>query len=233
MKQEKKRAFKDGLYDQFARIGQALGHARRLELLDVLAQGERTVEELASETVMPVASASQHLRKLLRSRLVTKRREGTYAYYRLSSDGVIDLVRALHAVGEERLAEIDRLLADFSLQGEGVRELTLAELKASVDEGRVTLIDVRPRVEYDQGHIAGARSVPVDELPDRLDEIPADREVVAYCRGRYCVFAHEAVRLLQSHGIEARRLKEGYPDWSRAGYPVSAAAQGFPGPPAA
>ncbi|MEX0601361.1 MAG: metalloregulator ArsR/SmtB family transcription factor [Rhodothermales bacterium] len=224
MNHEEKRAFKDGLYGEFARIGRALGHARRLELLDVLAQGERTVEELAGETAMPVASASQHLRTMLRARLVVNRREGTYAYYRLSSLGVVDVVRALHRVGEEHLAEIDRLLAAVGLREEQGREMTLEELKSAMDDGSVSLLDVRPRLEFDQGHIAGARSVPLEELSDYLGELSSDREVVAYCRGRYCVFAHEAVRLLRSHGVRARKLRDGFPEWKRAGYPVSQAA---------
>lgn len=173
---------------------------------------------------MPVASASQHLRTLHRARLVTKRSEGTYAYYRLSSDAVIDVIRALHTTGEEQLAEIERLLDAHGLKKDNVREVTTEELAALIEKGEVTVIDVRPRDEYEQAHVQGARSIPIEELPDRLDELSRERNVVAYCRGRYCVFGHEAVRLLADHGIPARRLRTGFRDWKRAGYRASAPA---------
>lgn len=224
MEIEEKREFKDALYGHFARLGQALAHGRRLELLELLAQGERTVDELAEQTSMPVASASQHLRTLYRARLVARRSEGTYAYYRLSSDAVIDLVRALHTVGEEQLAEIERLLNAHRLIGDDVREVTAEELATLIEMGDVTVIDVRPRKEYEQGHVEGARSLPINELPERIHELAQERNVVAYCRGRYCVFAHEAVRLLTDQGIRACRLQTGFPDWKRAGYCISAAA---------
>ena len=217
-----KRAFKNELYEQFARIGRGLSSGRRLELLELLAQGERSVEELAAESDMPVASASQHLRALHKDRLVKTRREGTHIYYRLAGAAVLHLLHALRTVAEEQLAEVDRLVAEYGL--DDTIAVTAPELIEKLRDGKVTLLDVRPSVEFEQGHIAGARSFPVEELARRLGELPPDLEIVAYCRGPYCAFADEAVRLLAANQLNARRLHEGFPEWKLAGYPIEMGA---------
>lgn len=220
MRPERKRLFKNEIFAQFARVGQALASGRRLELLDLLAQGERTVEELARETDMSVANASQHLQVLRRVRLVENRPEGTYIFYRLADAQVLQLWQALRACGENRLADIDRIVRDYLQRRETLEPVRMADLFERLREGRVIVLDVRPRREFEAGHIAGARSVPVDELEARLSELPPDAEVVAYCRGPYCVFADEAVARLERHGLRARRLEGGYSEWLTAGYPV-------------
>ncbi len=218
------RAFKDALFDQFARIGKAVANPHRLELLDLLAQGERRVEDLAREANLPVANASQHLQALRRARLVEARRQGTAIYYRLADQRVLRLWQAIRELGEARLAEVEQLtrayLHDRS-QLEAVDAATLWQRLA--DEG-VIVLDVRPVEEYRAGHIPGARSIPVTELAARLNELPPDRDIVAYCRGPYCVFADEAVALLRDRGYRAARLIEGLPDWQSAGFPVERSA---------
>lgn len=220
MKREAKRAFKDAIYGQFGRVGKALANAHRLELLDVLAQGPRSVEALAEETTLTVANASQHLQVLRRARLVHRQKEGTYVYYRLAGTDVVRLWQALRTVGEARLADIERIVRDYRTAPDALEPIGLEALRERVDRGDVIVLDVRPAEEYRHGHIAGARSIPVDELEARLDEIPDDAEVVAYCRGPYCVFADEAVETLRAHGIAAHRLDAGFPDWKAAGLPV-------------
>ncbi len=215
-----KRSFKNQLYEQFARLGKALAHGRRLELLDLLAQGERSVEELAQETAMSVASASQHLQVLRAARLVEARREGLYALYRLADERVFRLWQALRDLGEERLAEIDRVLHTFLQDRQALEGIGVQELRQRLEEGSAVVLDVRPEAEYRAGHIPGARSLPVAELRARLREIPRNREVVAYCRGPYCVFADEAVALLRAKGFRARRFEQGLPDWRALGLPV-------------
>jgi rhodanese-related sulfurtransferase/DNA-binding transcriptional ArsR family regulator len=215
-----KRAFKDRLYEQFARLGKALASGRRLELLDLLAQGERGVEELAAETALSVANASQHLQVLRAAGLVESRRVGTSIRYRLADARVFDLWQALREVGEARRADIDRLVDTYLHEREALEAVSAGELRQRLADGCVTLLDVRPAVEYEAGHIATARSVPVGELASRLAELPRDGEVIAYCRGPYCVFADEAVALLQRHGFRARRLAVGLPDWRALGLPV-------------
>jgi rhodanese-related sulfurtransferase len=218
---ETKRAFKDQLYEQFARLGQALANGHRLELLDLLAQGERGVEELAAETAQPVANTSQHLKVLRTAGLVETRRVGTSIRYRLADERVFGLWQALREMGEARLAEIDRLV-DTYLHERGTLEAVGAEeLRRLMDDEGLTLLDVRPAVEYAAGHIPTAWSVPLDELASRLAELPREGEIVAYCRGPYCVFADEAVRLLRDEGFHARRLAIGLPDWRTMGYPVN------------
>lgn len=221
MQKEKKRKFKNLLYEQFARVGKALANGHRLELLDVLAQGERTVESLAEETGMSVASASQHLQVLRAARLVETRRAGVSIYYRLASEQVGTLWLALRGVGEAHLAEIDRLVETF-LQDRGqLSPITIAELLEELRAGRVILLDVRPAEEYQAGHLPQAISLPLSALEERLVDLPRDREIVAYCRGPYCVFADEAVAILRAQGYQARRLEEGVPDWRRLGLPVA------------
>jgi rhodanese-related sulfurtransferase len=214
------REFKDRLFEQFARIGKALASPKRLEILDLLAQGERTVEEIARETVMPVANASQHLQALKGVRMVESRREGLYAYYRLADEDVYGLWKALRGLGEARLAEIDRLVRTYLTDRESLDAVCAEELLAKTRTEGVMVLDVRPEEEYRAGHIPGAVSVPMERLEAYLEEIPKDREIVAYCRGPYCVFSDEAVALLRSRGYRARRLEEGLPDWRAAGMPV-------------
>lgn len=220
MKTEVKRAFKNRLYEQFARLGKALSNGHRLELLEVLAQGEHSVETLAQETGMTVANASQHLQVLLAARLVERRREGVSIYYRLADERVFRLWQAMREVGEIHLAEIDRLVQTYLQDRTLLQPIGAAELRARLAEGEITLLDVRPAGEYAAGHLPGARSMPVTELESRLSELPANKEIVAYCRGPYCVFADEAVTLLRQHGYHVRRLEEGLPDWRLLGLPV-------------
>jgi rhodanese-related sulfurtransferase len=214
------RDFKDQLYAQFARLGKALASPQRLELLDLLAQGERTVEDLAREAALTVANASQHLRVLRDARLVTPRKEGLYVYYRLADPAVFALWRALRDVGQRQLAEVDRLVDTYMRHPEHFEPLARTDLARRLADGDVILLDVRPALEYRQGHIAGARSIPVEHLEARLRELDPDREVVAYCRGPFCVFADEAVTLLRARGFTARRYVEGYPEWVAAGLPT-------------
>jgi rhodanese-related sulfurtransferase/DNA-binding transcriptional ArsR family regulator len=217
------REFKDRLFEQFARIGKALASPKRLEILDLLAQGERTVEEIARETAMPVASASQHLQTLKGVRMLESRREGLYAYYRLADEGVFRAWQTVRALGETHLAEIDRLVAAYLSDRDSLEAVCAEELLAKMRDEGVIVLDVRPEEEYRAGHIPGARSVPEERLEAYLEEIPKDREVVAYCRGPYCVFSDEAVAFLRSRGYRARRLAEGLPDWRAASLPVEAA----------
>ena len=215
-----KRQFKDELYEQFARIGKALSNPHRLELVELLAQGERTVEELANEANLPIANASQHLQVLRAAQLVDVRRDGLYAYYRLSNERVFRVWQALRDLGDLQLAEVSRLVQSF-LQDRGpLQSISATELVERMQAGDVLILDVRPELEYRSGHIPEARSVPIDELEERLSELPRDQEIIAYCRGPYCVFADEAVTLLQNHGYRARRLIDGMPDWQALNLPV-------------
>jgi len=220
MKIKNKRQFKDGLYEQFARIGKALSNPHRLELLDLLAQGERTVEDLAGEANLPIANASQHLQALRAAQLVDVRRDGLYAYYRLSDERVFRVWQALRDLGELQLAEVNRLVQNFLHDRSPIQSIDAAELFERMEAGEVLVLDVRPELEYQAGHIPEARSIPLDELEARLDELPRKQEIIAYCRGPYCVFADEAVTLLQKHGYRARRLVEGLPDWQALNLPV-------------
>jgi len=222
MEPTRKRAFKDQLYEQFARISKALANPHRLELLDVLAQCERTVEALAAETGMTVANASQHLQILRAAHLVEVRREGVSMYYRLTDDSVLRLWQALRIVGETQLAEIDRVVETYLHDRQHWHPMTAQELLSRLNEEQVIVLDVRPEEEYIAGHLPHARSLPVTELEARLSELPADKEIVAYCRGPYCVFADEAVALLRQHGYHASRLHEGLPDWHLLGLPIEA-----------
>lgn len=214
------RAFKDGLYAQLHRIAQATASPKRLEFLDLLAQGERTVEALAEATAQPVANASHHLQVLRRAQLVAPRKEGVKVYYRLAGPGVFSLWRAIRDLGASRLAEIDRLRRGLLEQEDSLEPVTNTELLQRLREEDAVLIDVRPPIEYEQGHIAGALSVPFDELRRRLKQLPKDREIIAYCRGPFCLFADDAVALLKRHGFRARRLADGFPEWRADGHPV-------------
>jgi len=220
MQTSEKRTFKNQLYEQFARIGKALASPHRLELLEVLAQCERTVEALAQETGLSVANASQHLQVLRAARLVETRREGTSIFYRLASESVSTLWLSLRTVGEVHLAEIDRVVETFLQDRAQWQPITAEALLKELRSDQVILLDVRPAVEYQAGHLPQALSIPVAELEARLSEVPLDREIIAYCRGPYCVFADEAVEILRTRGYHARRLEQGVADWRALGLPV-------------
>lgn len=216
------REAKDALFDAFSSVAKVLGSGRRAELVDVLAQGERPVDELAQEIGQSVANTSQHLQHLQRSGLVRSRRQGTRIYYRLSGSSVVELWAAVRHVALEHVAELDELATAYLGDRSALDTLTHAELRERMSAGDVVVLDVRPEPEFQSGHIAGAVSVPVKELAARLKDLPNDRQVVAYCRGPYCVFANEAVQMLRREGIPAARLDEGYPEWAAAGLPVEA-----------
>ena len=214
------RQFKDTLYAQFARVGHALGSPKRIELLDLLAQGEKTVEQLADQSAMPVKNASAHLRALRHARLVETRRNGTFIYYRLAEDDVGLLIRHLQELGKRRLAEVQQIAQLYLDDRDGLEPVTLTELRKLMRDDRVTVIDVRPREEYEAGHIPGAISIPVPDLKRRAVELSKQKEVIAYCRGPYCVYSLDAVTLLRKQGYRARRAEEGLPDWRARGLPV-------------
>lgn len=218
-----KRSFKNGLYQQFARLGKALAGPSRIEMMELLAQRERTVESLADELGLTMGNASAHLQVLREARLVEGRKEGLYVHYRLADDVVLALLEALRRTAESRLAEVDRLVEAYFGDRSEMDAIGFAELKARLKAGEAILIDVRPAEEYEAGHIAGALSIPYDQLEERLREIPREKEVVAYCRGPYCVFADQAVAMLKSKRRKARRLEAGYPEWKNAGLPVQVA----------
>ena len=220
MRIQNKRQFKDQLYEQFARIGKALSNPHRLELVELLAQGERTVEDLSTEANLPIANASQHLQVLRAAQLVDVRRDGLYAYYRLSNERVFRVWQALRDLGDLQLAEVNRLVQSFLQDRSPLRSIGATELVQRMEAGDVLVLDVRPELEYRSGHIPEARSIPIDELEARLGELPLDQEIIAYCRGPYCVFADEAVTLLHKHGYHARRLMEVLPDWQALDLPV-------------
>lgn len=213
---------KQALYERLAQVPQALSSGPRLELLDLLAQGEKTVATLAHQADLSVANASQHLQVLRRAGLAVVRREGRQAFYRSAGDDVQRLVQAVRAVGETRLAEMDRLLDELHA-GSG-EPVTTAELRERLATSETILLDVRPTDEYGAGHLPGARSIPIDELEVRLDELPPGVDVVAYCRGPYCALSDRAVKLLAHRGRTARRLSEGVPDWRSEGLPVETTA---------
>ncbi len=207
------RKFKDEVYAEFARIGLALASPRRLEMLDLLAQREWPVEELAHEMDLTVANTSQHLQVLLRTRLVDVRREGTRAYYRLAGGDVYRLWQTVRDLGEARLAEVPAVVRRHLGDRQDIQVLNVAELLRRVKAGDIILLDVRPEEEYRAGHLPGARPVPLAELTRALKTLPKHRELVVYCRGPYCVFSDEAVTLLRRRGFRARRLHVGFPDW--------------------
>ena len=217
------RSYKDRIYAEFARIGHALASDRRLELLDLLAQAPRHVEALASETEQPVANVSQHLQVLRRARLVESEKEGTKVLYRLAGRSVLDLWLTLRSVAESRLAEVEQIARGYADAGEQA-DLPREDLPRLAKRDDVLVIDVRPPIEYASGHLSGAVSLPIDELPQRLGELPRDRRIVAYCRGTYCLFADEAVALLRRHGFDAQRLEGGWPEWLSEGRPTEDAS---------
>ncbi len=218
------RVTKDALFDGFAEVAKAMANGRRAELVDVLVQGERHVEELADEISQSVANTSFHLRALAATGLVTTRRDGTRIYYRLTSDRVGELWAALRDVAAAHHSELDTLAAAYLGDRSRLEEIGRAELADRIVAGDVIVLDVRPRPEFAAGHIAGARSIPIEQLAESLKAVPRDIEIVAYCRGPYCVMADDAVRLLRRRGRAARRLEGGYPEWRRAQLPVESEA---------
>jgi len=211
------------LYEQFARIGKAVASARRVELLDLLCQGERSVEMLARTTGMTVTNTSQHLQTLRAARLVEARKEGTRVLYRVADEAVCRFFLELCELAHGRLAEVDQFVHRY-LEGDGFESLTRDELVTRMKKGAVVLLDVRPPEEFAAGHIAGAVSVPLGLLEELLDTLPADAEIVAYCRGPYCQLSSQALEILRAHGLRARRLVDGFPEWRLAGLPVATGA---------
>ena len=215
------RLAKDALYEGFAEVAKALASGRRAEIVDLLAQGERSVEDVADEIGQTVANTSHHLRAMARAGVLTTRRDGTRIYYGLASDRVGELWSAMRDVAAEHVAGLEKLAAAYLGDRAGVEVVDRTELARRLRRGGVLVLDVRPEAEYAAGHIAGARSVPVDELRRHLRALPKEADVVAYCRGPYCVYADDAVRELNRKGFRARRLIDGYPEWKRAGLPVA------------
>jgi rhodanese-related sulfurtransferase len=220
------RQSKDALYEGLAEVAKALASGRRAEIVDLLAQGERSVDDIAREIVQSVANTSHHLRALARAGLVHTRRDGTRVWYSLADDAVGRLWAEVRDVAAAHVAGVERLTDAYLGDREELESLSRAELAALLEGGNVTVLDVRPAAEFAAGHVAGARSVPMDELERRLGELPLDAEVVAYCRGPYCVFADDAVRLLRDRGFSAHRLEDGFPEWRRAKLPVGVGVVG-------
>ncbi len=212
--------FKHDLFTQFARVAKAMGSGNRLELLEYLAQGERSVEALATVSGLTVANTSQHLQQLRQAGLVESSKVGLKVFYRLSGDDVIGLLDALRGVAERRVAEVEKLINTYLTVKDELEPLPRQELLERVRDGLVTVLDVRPPEEYAAGHVPGAVNVPLSELEHYLKELNPEQEVVAYCRGPHCVLAFDAVARLRSEGIPARRLEDGFPEWRRAGLPV-------------
>jgi rhodanese-related sulfurtransferase len=215
-------AAKAALFDALASVARALGSGRRAEIVDLLAQGERPVEEIAKEISQSVANTSQHLQVLARAGLVRSRREGTRVFYRLASDRVGDLWVGIRDVAVRHVAEVNQLADEYLGERDGVEQVSASELEQRLARGDVVVLDVRPEPEYRAGHIAGARSAPLAALTALAPKLPRRREIVAYCRGPYCVYANDAVRQLRERGLNARRLDVGLPEWRRAGRPVEA-----------
>lgn len=215
-----KRVFKDSLFEQFARVGKALSSGHRLELLELLAQGERSVEELADLGGLSLANASQHLQILRSARLVARRKDGLYARYRLKNDSALRLWLALREFGEAEISDVQHLVRNYLRERESLEAITAEQLQSRLDQGNVVVVDVRPAEEYRHGHIRGALSIPVEDLEQRLKQLSKRKMIVAYCRGPYCVFADEAVRVLRERGYRAQRLEQGFPEWKMLGLPI-------------
>ncbi|HYZ17989.1 MAG TPA: metalloregulator ArsR/SmtB family transcription factor [Gaiellaceae bacterium] len=215
-------AAKSALFDAFASVAQALGNGRRAEIVDVLAQGERSVEELGEQIGQSIANTSHHLQVLARAGLVRSRREGTRVYYRLAGQRVDDLWASVREVAERHVADVHVLADEYLGERDGIEQLSPAELEGRLHRGDVVVLDVRPELEYRAGHIPGAISAPLPELDTVVKILPRRAEVVAYCRGPYCVYADDAVRVLRERGVKARRLVGGFPEWRRAGRAVEA-----------
>jgi Rhodanese-related sulfurtransferase len=219
------RGAKDALYAAFAEVAGALGSGRRAEIVDLLAQGERSVEEIADQIGQSVANTSHHLRTLARAGLVTTRRDGTRIFYAPSSGRVEELWAAVRAVAEDHAAGLDKLARAYLGDRAALEAIDRRALAARMHRGDVIVLDVRPGTEYTAGHIAGARSLPIAELRRRLRDLPDDTEIVAYCRGPYCIYADDAVRQLREQGFHATRLEDGFPEWRKAGLPVAVGSE--------
>lgn len=219
------RDFKDRLYGQLARLGKALSSPHRLEILELLAQGERTVDSLATEMGLSLANTSQHLQSLRQAALVESRKDGLFVHYRLVDPDVFELSKVIRSVAERRLADFERLVREHFGDRADAEPVAMDELLKRARSKQVVILDTRPASEYVAGHIAGAISVPVDDLQRRLKELTRGKEYVAYCRGPYCVYAHRAVEILRTNGRRARRLLEGFPEWRSAGLPVESGTQ--------
>jgi ArsR family transcriptional regulator len=212
---------KHALFDCFAEVAKALGHGRRLEILELLAQGERSVEALAETAGLPIANASQHLRLMRRAGLLVSRRDGKRILYRPSDPSVLDVTAALRRVAERNLAEVRELVSGYFHERDALEPVSRKELSRRLKDGLVTVLDVRPEDEFAAGHLPRAINIPLRDLARRLRELSKEREIVAYCRGPYCVFAVEAVAALRARGFKARRLEDGFPEWRAAGLPVA------------
>jgi rhodanese-related sulfurtransferase len=215
-----KRQFKDKVYKELARISKAMANPHRMEIIELLAQGEFSVEEIAAQTNLTIANASQHLQVLKTAQLVKVNRQGNFIFYSLSNENVFKAWKALRALGIERISAIEKVVKEFRKAKFDFETVTIDELIEKLESGKVTILDVRPEAEYNQGHIAGAISIPIDELARRLKELPKRSEIIAYCRGPFCVYADEAVSLLTKAGYKAKRLEEGFPDWKLEELPI-------------
>jgi DNA-binding transcriptional ArsR family regulator/rhodanese-related sulfurtransferase len=224
MRPDAHRDFKNRLYGQLARLGKALSSPQRLEILELLAQTERTVESLAAEVGLSLANTSQHLQVLKQAALVESRKQGLFVHYRLADPDVFELSHVVRGVAERRLADFERLVRQHFGDRRSAQPVAMDELLRRVRSKEVVILDTRPTIEYLAGHIAGAISVPVDEVHRRLRKLTKGKEYVAYCRGPYCVYADRAVEILRANGRRARRLVEGFPEWRSAGLPVSLGA---------
>jgi rhodanese-related sulfurtransferase/DNA-binding transcriptional ArsR family regulator len=217
---------KRALFVEFASVAKAVAHEHRLELLELLAQGERSVELLAERTGLSVANASHHLQQLKRGGVVAARREGKFVLYRLADDAVVDLIAALRRIGERHISEVASVVAAYFTTRDDMEPVSRAELMERMRNGLVTVLDVRPEDEFALGHLPGAINIPVDLLKRRLSKLDRNKEIVAYCRGPYCVLSFEAVAELRARGYQARRLQDGLPEWRSAGLPIERAARG-------
>lgn len=215
-----KRQFKDKVYSELARITKSMANPHRMETIELLAQGEFSVEQIAEQINVPIANASQHLQVLRNARLVEINRQGNFIFYRLSNDNVFKAWKALRELGVERIAAIEKVVKEFRKSKFDFETVTIDELIEKLDSGKVTILDVRPESEFNQGHIASAISIPIEELSKRLKELPKRTEIIAYCRGPFCVYADEAVALLTKAGYKANRLEEGFPDWKLQNLPI-------------
>lgn len=209
------------LFEQFADIAKTLGHAHRLDLLEHVAQGERSVDLLAQRTGLSIANASQHLQQLRRAGLVTARRDGKFIYYRLADNAVLKLLAALHRIAERNVAEVERILLNYFHDRDSLEPISRKELQQRLSKRSVTVLDVRPEDEFALAHVPGALNIPLTTLKKRLSELDSTKEIVAYCRGPYCVLSFEAVALLRKRGFKVRRLEDGLPEWRAAGLPVA------------
>ena len=215
-----KREFKDRVYDELARITKAMANPHRLEIIELLAQCDFSVEEIALQTGLSVANASQHLQVLKTAQLVDITRQGNFIYYRLANSNVFKAWKALRELGVERIATVEKLVRDFRQSKFKFESVNIEGLLKKIEFGKITILDVRPEAEFEKGHITNAISIPIDQLPDRLKELPKRNEIIAYCRGPFCAFADEAVAILSKAGYKATRLEEGFPDWQLVGLPV-------------